>query len=70
MAEPTETITSTVAAPEVEPVEVATCAGCEQPVFSGEGITVDKDGGRWHPDCRSVELRKGKTAKRQSGAAA
>lgn len=71
MAEPTETITAqTVGAPEVEPVEIGLCAGCDQPIFSGDGVVIDKQRDRWHPDCRSVELRKTKPVKRSQGAAA
>lgn len=67
MAEPTETITSTVAAPEIEPVEIGVCAGCDQPIYSGDGVVVDKNADRWHPECRTVDLRKSHGAKAKRG---
>lgn len=70
MAEPTETITATPGAPDLTPVEIGVCAGCDQSIYSGQGVVVDKQAGRWHPDCRSVELRKAKPGKRPAGASA
>jgi hypothetical protein len=66
--DPEETITATPGAPVLEPVEVAVCAGCDSAIFSGEGVTVDKNAGRWHPECRVADLRK--TAPKKAGRAA
>jgi hypothetical protein len=36
---------------------IAVCAGCGDDIFSGAGVVGDADGGKWHPDCRSVARR-------------
>jgi hypothetical protein len=68
--EPTETITAgTVGFDEPDPIVIDDCVGCDGPINSGEGIVVDKTGKRWHPECRTVDLRKATTKRRQSGSA-
>lgn len=44
------------------------CVDCEQPVMSGQGVTVDADQQVWHTDCRKVFLRKQRTATEQEPA--
>lgn len=69
--DPSETITaqSTVGAPDVESPEIGVCEGCGEPIYSGLGVVVDKQSNRWHPDCRSVELRKARQTRKAAGAA-
>lgn len=36
---------------------IGQCHSCGHPIISGEGITVDPDNNRWHPECRVVARR-------------
>lgn len=33
---------------------IGECARCGKPIISGEGIHVDGNGGKWHPQCRNA----------------
>lgn len=37
--------------------QVGVCEGCDQPILSGAGITVDAQRGEWHPECRQKHLQ-------------
>ena len=36
---------------------IGACEGCDKPILSGNGITIDASRGEWHPECRQRHLQ-------------
>lgn len=36
---------------------LGTCHACDEPIVGGDGIHIDADSRKWHPECHAAEVR-------------